>query len=333
MKIPQLLHRGALTLLLGASFALGAQAIRLGSLAPADSPWDLGLKRIAAEWSTISKGSVTLKIYPGGIVGDEMDMIRKMRIGQLNAAGLTGIGLCRILPTILNIQAPMLIRTDEQLACVLDSLRPVFEKGLEEKGFVVLSWQMVGWVHFFSKMPIVTPADLKKQKLFVWAGDADAVQIWKEMGFHPVPLAVTDLMSSLQSGMVDCYSATSLSSASYQWFGLAKNMCGMNWAPLIGGLVVSSNSWSKIPADLRPKLLESAQKISAQMQNEIRAKDAEALSIMKQNGLTVTSVSPQDEAAWKSVVDSGIPKLYGKSFDKAIFEAITGYLQGSCKGK
>ncbi len=331
MKSPAVVAFAVAVLLI--SSTLPAQTIKLGSVAPADSPWDLGLKRIAAEWSRISKGTVTLKIYSGGIVGDEADMIRKMRIGQLNAAGLSGVGLCRILPSILTLQAPMLVRTDEQLACVLDSLKPVFEKGLEEKGFVVLSWQMVGWVHFFSKTPVTSPADLKKQKLFVWAGDADAVQIWKEMGFTPVPLAVTDLMSALQSGMVEAFSATALSSASYQWFGIAKNMSEMKWAPLVGGLVVSSSTWSKIPADLRPQLLASARAISVTMQNDIRAKDEEAIAIMKQNGLKVVPVPAQAEAQWQALVDNGMGKLYGKSFDKAIHETIANHLKNSCAGK
>jgi len=301
---------------------LAAQIIKLGSLAPAGSPWDKGLRTIAAEWGRISNGAITVKIYAGGIVGDEMDMIRKMRIDQLNAAGLTGVGLCRIYPDILTIQAPMLVRTNEQLARALDAMKPGFEKGLEEKGFTIIVWNSVGWVHFFSRAPVVRPADLQKQKLFVWAGDEDAVQVWKDMGFHPIPLNVTDLMSSLQSGMVDAFSTTPLSAASNQWFGLATHMCDLKWAPLIAGIVVSKKTWDRIPADLRPKCLESAQKAGAAMEAEVADADRSAIDIMKQNGLRVHNVPADAEAEWQAAVTKGTPRLFGSSINKSTYEAI-----------
>jgi TRAP-type transport system periplasmic protein len=230
----------------------GGQTIKLASLAPAGSTWDIGLKQIAADWKKVSNGSVTVKIYPGGIAGDEADVIRKIRIGQIQAAGLTGIGLSRIHNGVLAIQLPMVVRTDAELTYVLEKLKPVMEQELAQRQFKVLFWMPVGWVHFFSKSPVTGPDDLRKQKLFTWAGDPDGLQTWKEAGFTPIPLAITDMMTSLQSGMVEAFSATPLSAASYQWFGLAKNMCDMKWAPLIGGLVISTPAWESIPADVRP---------------------------------------------------------------------------------
>jgi TRAP-type C4-dicarboxylate transport system substrate-binding protein len=296
--------------------------IKLGSLAPTGSPWDKGLRSIAAEWSRISGGAVTLKIYAGGIVGDEMDMIRKMRIEQLNAAGLTGVGLCRIHQDILTIMSPLLIGNDAQLTTILDTLKPTFEKGLEEKGFKVIAWNKVGWVHFFSKQPIVKPDDLRKMKLFIWAGDPDAVQTWKDMGFHPVPLNVTDLMTALQSGMVEAFSATALSAATNQWFGLAQHMSAMNWAPLLGGIVVTKKTWDRIPAELRPQLMSAAQKIGASMEAEVADADRQAIDIMKQNGLVVDPVPDAAVAEWKAIVTRVAPSLFGKSLNKSLYERI-----------
>jgi TRAP-type C4-dicarboxylate transport system substrate-binding protein len=295
-----------------AASAARCQVIKLASLAPAGSSWDEGLKQIAAEWKKISNGSVTLKIYPGGIAGDEADVIRKMRIGQIQAAGLTGIGLCRIYKGVLAIQLPLLIRTDAELAYVLDKVKPVMEREIGAKGFTVLFWLPVGWVHFFAKAPVSSPDDLRKQKLFTWAGDPDGVQTWKEAGFTPVPLAITDMMSSLQSGMVEAFSATPLSAASYQWFGLAKNMCDMKWAPLIGGLVISTAAWESIGADLRPRLSEAAAKIGASLQ---------------QYGLSVQAVSNEDIAAWEKIAQEGIKKVSGKSFDQDSYDLVTRAVQ------
>ena len=303
-----------------------ATVLKLGSLAPSGSSWDDALRKIAAEWSVLSQGTVVLKIYAGGIAGNEDDMIRKMRIGQLDASAMTGIGMCRIFPGILAIQFPLLVRTDAELAYVLDKMKPSFEKELEAKGFKVLFWTMVGWAHFFSKNPVVKPEDLQKHKLFNYEGDADGTQAWKESGFHPVPLAVSELMTSLQSGMTDAFTTTPLSAAAYQWFGLAKNMCGMQWAPLIGGIVVSVKSWQKIPLDMQAKLIQASRTIGAQMQNSIDKADQSAITIMQQHGLVINPVSPQVEALWQEATKKGFDMVVGKSFDRASFDEIKKHL-------
>ncbi len=310
--------------LLAQAPALGL-TIKLGSLAPAGSPWDKGLNRLGAEWQKISCGGVELKIYPGGIVGDESDMIRKMRIGQLTAAGLSGVGLMRIYPDIVTVQLPLFIRSNAELDYVLDKMKPAFAKELEQRGFKVIIWSFVGWVHFFSTSPVVTPDDLKKRKMFVSAGDADAVQIWKECGFHVIPLTPTDIMPSLQSGMIDAFSATPLTAASYQWFGLAKNMCGMKWAPLIGGIVVSANAWSKLDTALAAKLEAAAVQVGSDMQAEILKADAAALDVMKKNGLVVNPVPPAAEDAWRAAVQGGFEKGFLKNINNDTYQAVKKY--------
>jgi TRAP-type C4-dicarboxylate transport system substrate-binding protein len=312
-----------ITLSVSPSFCL---IIKLGSLAPNGSPWDKALRKISAEWAAISNNAVTLKIYSGGVAGGEEDMIRKMRIGQLNAAGLTGVGMCRVFPVILAIQLPLLVRNDKELYYTLEKMRPKFEKELEDKGFKVLIWTKVGWVHFFSKSPVVKPDDLKTHKLFNYAGDPDNTQAWKTAGFNPVPMDPTELMTALQSGMVNAFSTTPLSAAAYQWFGLAKNMCGMNWAPLIGGIVIATKTWNQIPDDLKPKLYEAAQKIGRDIQAEIDNADAQAITIMSQHGLVVHPVSPEIEKLWLSVVEKGFNAVIGKSFDEASYNEVKSHL-------
>jgi TRAP-type C4-dicarboxylate transport system substrate-binding protein len=250
-----------------------------------------------------------------------------MRIGQLSAAGMTGVGLSRIFSGILAVQLPLLVRNDEELDYVLDKMKPDFEKKLEAKGFKILIWTKIGWVHFFSKKPVVRPDDLKEQKMFIYAGDPDGVLAWKDAGFHPVPLSPTDIMSSLQSNMVEAFSATPLTAASYQWFALAKNMCGMKWAPLIGGIVINARTWKRIPSDQRPELLEAAKRIALTLQAEADKADEQAIVVMKQHGLIINPVSPDVEAQWKAAVQNAFAKVAGKSFDKASYEKVKQHLK------
>ncbi len=319
-------RRTQILVLLAAS-TLCAATIKLGSIAPGGSPWDEGLRKVAAEWAEISGGAVQLKIYPGGIAGDEEDMIRKMRIGQLDAAGMSGMGLSRIHSGILAVQLPLLVRNDEELAYVLDKMRPSFEKKLEKKGFKVIMWNNVGWAHFFSKRPVIRPPDLREHKLFTYAGDPDGIQAWKDAGFNPVPLSVTDLVTSLQSGMVDAFTMTPLSAASYQAFALAPNMCGMNWAPLIGGVVITTRCWKKIPAELQPGLLEAAQRAGASMQEQIDSADEQAIAVMKKHGLTVNPTPDDAIEQWRAAAQKAFAAIAGKSFEVAAYEHVKKHLR------
>ena len=305
----------------------GQTVVKFGSLAPIGSPWDTALKRIAADWSKVSAGKVVLKIYSGGIAGDEPDMIRKVKLGQLEGVGLTGFGLTWLDPAIMSLQVPLLIRTEDELDYVLAKMMPFYEASLEKKGYKVLFWTKVGWAHFFSKKPVVTPDDLKKCKIFVWEGSSDEVRVWKEDGFNPVPLPGTDIMMALQSGMVDALTTSPLTAAAYQWFGLAPNMCGMKWAPFVGAMLVSTKTWEAISPDLRTKLLESARRIGGSMQAEIAGADAKAMAVMKENGLKINPVPQAAVEQWSSMVEKGfVTKLGGKMFDKQVYDRIKALL-------
>jgi TRAP-type C4-dicarboxylate transport system substrate-binding protein len=291
-----------------------SQTVKFASLAPSGSPYDNGLREIAAKWEQISNGKVKMRIYPGGIAGDEDDIIRKLKIGQLHAAGITGIGLCRLVKDILAIQLPMLVRTNEELKYVMEKMAPEFQVELEKKGVRVMAWLPVGWGHYFAKNPVGVPDQLKKMKMFVWNGDTEGVLAWKELGYRPVSLAATDIFSSLQSGMIEALATPPLSAASYQWFTVANNMCSLKWAPLIGGIVISTSTWKKLSPELRPKLEAAVRTQIALMSDEILAADREAIEAMKKNGLTVNEVSQEMEKKWQKLADEGLAKLEGKSF-------------------
>jgi TRAP-type C4-dicarboxylate transport system substrate-binding protein len=304
-----------------------ALTIKLGSLAPGGSPWELMLRRIAAEWGRLSGGSVNVRIYSGGVAGDEPDMVRKMRIGQLNAAAMTVSGLQGIFNGVKTLSFPLFIRSDAELDYVLSRMKPDFEREMESRGFKVVMWSPGGWTYFFSRRPVVRPDDLRRQKLWVWAGDPDEVSAWQSSGFQVVPLASTDIMTSLQGGMIDALVSSPLLTASNQWFGIVSNMCGLRLAPLWGAVVVSTRTWAEIPAELQPRLISSAQEITDSIAPQITNADSEAIGIMKKYGLTITEVPPAAEREWENIVDRGFTLLIGKSYDRASYETARKYLE------
>ena len=318
-----------LTILLLTAASVSAITIKFGSLAPVGSPWDNALKQMSADWREISGGRVILKIYPGGIAGGEADMLRKIKIGQLQAAGFTTTGLARIHPDILTLSLPFLIRSDDELQFVLEDKKSKLENAIEEKGFVVLGWTPMGWVHFFSKEPVVTPQDLMKQKLCVTEDAAETIQAWKDTGFRVVPLSATDTLQALQSGMADAFFTSPLISASYQWFALAPNMCSMPVAPMIAAFLIDINTWRRIPEEIKPDLLEAVENVLGPLYSATKALETEAITTMQNYGLTINEVSPSIVAEWDRVMTKGLESLAGKSFSdefyKDLIETVVDY--------
>jgi TRAP-type C4-dicarboxylate transport system substrate-binding protein len=319
--------RAAATLcvLFAAAHASGL-TIKMGSLAPVGSPWELGAKRLAAEWDRLSGGTITLKIYAGGVAGDEPDMIRKMRIGTLNAALITVTGLQGIFNGVKTLSYPLLLQSDEELTYVLDKMKPFFDTELSKRGFKPVMWSPSGWVYFFSRSPVVTPNDLRRQKLWVWSGDPDEVQAYQGAGFQTVTTTATDLMTSLQGGMVDALVTSPLIAASSQWFGIAGNMTAMKLAPIWGAAIVSMKSWSQIPADLQPRLLDAAEKIALSLAPDLVKADGQAIDVMTKYGLKINKVPPQTAEVWADLLQKTFSGLVGRSYDRVSFEMTTKYL-------
>ncbi len=311
---------------LGAIPLAGALTIKLGTLAPIGSPWEVGLRRIAADWDRISGGSVTLRIYAGGIAGDEPDMIRKMRIGTLNAAGITVSGLQGIFKGFKTLSYPLLVRNDGELFYVLDHMKPSFEQELEKRGFHAIMWSPGGWVYLFSRRPVIYPNDLKSQKLWVWSGDPDEIQAYQRAGFQTVTLAVTDLMTSLQGGMADALVTSPLLAASNQWFGVVNNMSTLKLGPLWGATIITDKAWSEVPPDLQQKLMDAAQQVADSLTPELVKADDQAIEIMKKYGLVINKVPQKAEAEWADLLDKTFSSLVGTTYDAQSFDMATKYL-------
>jgi TRAP-type transport system periplasmic protein len=288
--------------------------VKLGTLAPEGSPWHTIIQDMGAEWKKALDGKLRFQIYPGGVAGDEPDMVRKMRVGQLHAAALTGVGLAEIAPEIMTIQLPMLLRTDEELDFVRDRIAPQFEEILLKKGFVVLNWGEAGWVHFFGQQPVVRVGDLGKVKLMVWAGNAGELAAWKNVGASPVPLAATDVTSGLKTGLITALSTTPLAALSFQWFGQAKQMSDMKWAPLIGATVITQKQWNLIPENAKAALIASAREAGVAFRKETRKQSAAAIREMQKLGLVVHAAPPDAIAEWEKQARIAWPALMGRSY-------------------
>jgi len=283
--------------------------IKIATLAPSGSPYHEIMKEMAAGWREQSDDRVALKIYPGGVAGGEVDILRKIRIGQLHAGALSMSGLSRALPEASVLGTPMIFKTRESLKQVQDVLAPKIEERMEKKGFVVLSWAIAGWVRFFVPEAEPTIAGLKKARMHVFAGDDQILELWKTMGVNAIPLPGTDVLPGLQSGMVNAFFTTPVMAYASQWFAFTPYMIELPWAPMMGAIIVSKRAWKKVPEPLRPKLRAIAQEKSLLLDKEMLRLESQAISEMQKRGLTLVKPDTQQLRHWQSLTKTAYPKF------------------------
>ncbi|MEM8930657.1 MAG: TRAP transporter substrate-binding protein DctP [Acidobacteriota bacterium] len=301
--------------------------IKMASLAPDGSVWDQFLRDMGAEWQESTDGKVRLRLYPGGVAGDESDIVRKMRVGQLHAAALSVGGLEAIDESFKIFSIPMFFAAYDELYHVLDQLRPEFEKRLDAKGYVLLHWGNGGWVHLFSKQPIRTVDDLRRQKIFTGTGDSDSAALWRKNEFQTVALATTDLLTSLQTGMVDVVPTTPLAALSLQWFRHTPYMQDLGLAPLVGATVVTKRLWNRLDESSRDALRKAARETETQLFDEIPKRDEEAIEQMRGRGLTVVPVPDGGEAAWQDAAKLFADYRRANTADRALLDKIVETLE------
>ena len=275
------------------------EVFKVATLAPQGSVWDTSMRALGARWAKESGGAVELRLYPGGVAGDESDVVRKMRIGQFQGAALTVTGLAEIEPAFGVFQIPLLFASWSELEHVLERLEPELARRLEAKGYRLLLWAHGGWVHLFSRSPIRTLEDLKRQKLFVWAGDDAQVQRWRRGGFQPVPLAATDVTMGFQTQMIDVVPTTPIAALTLQWYRQTPYMQGLGLAPLVGAVIVKGDAWERIPGAQRGALVTAAADAERALAAEVPRQDAGAIEQMRQRGLEVVEVSAEEDAEWR----------------------------------
>jgi TRAP-type C4-dicarboxylate transport system substrate-binding protein len=289
-------------LLLASALAAPARAqevkIKLGTVAPAGSTWHELLKEMGEKWKEASGGTVQLKVYAGGVLGSEGDMVRKLNIGQIHAAAMTTVGLREISADPQAEDTPGLIDSYEEYEYVHERMREELERGIEAKGYVVLNWGEAGFVNVFSTDKHTTPKEFgdSKVKVFTWSGDPASERAWKEAGFNPVVLSGTDLVPSLQTGMINVISQPPLYVYAANLFDKTKYMLDLHWGLLTGATIVKKDQWEKIPAELREKLLHISREYGKKVVADVRQANDDALKKMTDKGLQV--VEPADRAAW-----------------------------------
>ena len=277
--------------------------IKLATLAPDGSSWHEALKDLAARWSKASSGRVQLKIYAGGVAGDETSVTSKMRIGQFGAALITAHGLISISEYVRAFSLPRAIRSYDELEFALDRLAPELRRRLADKGFVAIEFADAGMVRLFVPEPTTDVDRVRRFKLFTWAGETAGPKLWARAGFNVVPLASTEVMTGLQTGLIDAIPTTPTIALASQWYASLPVLIDMPIAPLVGAIVFTRGSWERIPPELRPTLEEEARSTVLRMREDNRRLEREAIEAMRKRGMQVLVPTAGELERWNALAE------------------------------
>ena len=293
--------------------------LRLGTILPANSVWDRALKQMASDWQEATDGRVRLQVR--GTTGDEATIIRRMRLNNPQVAALTLPGLTEVDDSFNVFGIPFFFASDAEAVHVLEALTPLYRDKLAERGLVLLGWGHGGWAHIFSAHPIRGIPDLQKAKLYTSAGDDGMVQWYKENGFQPVPLELTDVLMGLNTGLIDAYPSPPYGALVFQWYRQTSHMLDIPLSPVFGATVMTERAWARIDEADRAALLEAAAEMQAFLFDEVPRQDEEAVAEMQKRGLTLSTVAAPEVALLRAIVDTLTATWRGDRVPADIYDA------------
>jgi TRAP-type C4-dicarboxylate transport system substrate-binding protein len=297
--------------------------IKFATVAPEGSTWMNHMRELDKKLRTKSQGRIGFRIYAGGVAGDELDVLRKIRIGQIHSAAFSGVGFGQILPMVRILDLPFLFRNDGEIDLAQRSLQDDFSAHFQEKGFELISWAEVGNVHLFSQKPIEQVGDLSRLKVWAWSGDPIAKETFTAMGTNPIPLAITDVTTSLSTGMIDTVYAPPLGALALQWYTSVKYMMSLPLAHSTGAVLLTKAYADQIPADLLKMLKEEFQSAMVALTSDLRMQSEETIRLLEKRGLTILPLpSGADLQAFYKVHDQVALALAGEIYPKELLDRV-----------
>jgi TRAP-type C4-dicarboxylate transport system substrate-binding protein len=301
--------------------------LKIATLAPEGSVWLQTFEDLNAELKKKTNNEVQLKIYPGGVLGDETDMVRKMYIGQIQGAALTSAGLSGIFGEMDVFQIPFFFKTYDEIDFVLGKMDAFFKKGFDDKGYILAAWSEGGFVRLMSTVPIASLDDLRKAKVWTWADAPMAKAIFDEAGVSAIPLSLPDVLVGLQTGLVDVVYAPPSGAIALQWFTKIKYMTDVPLIYLIGGILLKKNAFEKLsPAD-QQVFLELCPKYMDRLKLAIRKENEEAIQVLVKHGVKIIRPSADQIEGFKQVAQKAMNRQTGKSFSEKVRDEVIAYLQ------
>jgi TRAP-type C4-dicarboxylate transport system substrate-binding protein len=303
--------------------SLNSQTIKFATLAPEGTTWMKVMKAFGESIKEATNGEVKFKIYPGSVQGDDKDVLRKIRINQLHSAGFTGVGLGEILPEVRILDAPFLFRNHQEVDYVKTKFLDRFAEGFEKKGFILLGWAEIGFVYIFTNKPVNKLDDFKGVKMWMWEGDPLAEATFKSFGISPIPLSIVDVLTSLQTGLVDGVYTAPLACVSMQWFTKIKYVLDIPLANANGAVLLSKRMFNKLSPEHQQIVRDKGKEYFRQLVQKGREDNAKSMEAILSYGIEKININ--DDATRENYEKIGAEArkmLVGKLYDQSLLTDI-----------
>lgn len=317
----------ALGLVTSSAAANPKHLFKLATLAPEGSNWVTAMRAIDREIRAQTEGEVGFKIYPGGVQGNEIVILRKVRIGQLHGGGFGALGTSQIFPDIRALEIPFLFNSYQEIDYVLEQMETFYQQGYEENGYVLLGWADIGFVHILSKQPLAGLQDIKGLKVWRLENEPITAVLFHNADVTSVPLTIPDVLLGLQTNLIDVAYASPAAAIVLQWFSRVKYLTELPINYTLGTLLVSKKAFYRLPAPHQEALRQIAQKHMLQQISKSRQENTEALQVMRDQGIEFVSMPATEVQAFKTLVDESVPELVGKALSKQSYDQIKNHLR------
>ena len=301
--------------------------LKIATLAPDGSAWMTLFDEINTDIMKQTEQRVRFRVYAGGVLGDESDVIRKMFVGQIHGAVVTASSLTKILPDMDVLQVPFLFQNYQEVDHVLSKMDAAFRSGMEKKGYVMLGWSEGGFIRLMSTMPIVTIEDLRKSKVWVWEEAPMTLAIFKEAGVSGIPLSMPDVLVGLQTGLVDVVYAPPAGAISLQWFTRTKYITDVPLMYITGMIIVRKKAFDRLSAGDQAIVREAFDRQQERMRTTVRAENRSALKVMTGSGIQLLEVPEEEIEKFKVITTRALKQPGSTSFSQETLNQVNTYLQ------
>lgn len=317
-----------LLLLLIPTAQLHATSLKIATLVPDGTSWMNMLRSGAREIEQRTEGRVKLRFYPGGVMGNDNSVLRKIRVGQLHGGALTAGGLAAVYPDIQIYSLPFLFRSFAEVDYVRERMDPELIAGLEKAGFISYGFSEGGFAYLMSQLPLASVEQLLERKIWTPEGDQISLGAFRSIGISPVPLPLTDVLTGLQTGLIDTVGSSPTGAIALQWHTRVKHVADIPLIYLYGTLVIRKQALNKLSSGDREIFREVMEDRFRQINRQTRSDNQGARKALEQRGILFHQPMDGERASWQRLIDKVETNLKRENqLNPALFQQIQQLLQ------
>ncbi|MGD8932538.1 MAG: TRAP transporter substrate-binding protein DctP [Chromatiales bacterium] len=306
----------------------GATTLKIATLAPDGSSWMQAMRAGAKEVEELTNGRVKLRFYPGGVMGNDKSVLRRIRIGQLQGGALTGGGLASIYPDSQIYSLPLLFRSDAEVAYVRKLMDPVFIEGLRGKGFVCLGFGGGGFAYLMSQVPLTRVEQVKQQKVWVPEGDEISRRAMEALGVSPIQLPVTDVLTGLQTGLIDTIGTSPVGAIGLQWHTRVHYLTDTPLLYLFGTMVIQEKAFLRIDKEDQQHLTQVMMRVFERISEQNQQDNEQARQALLDQGIQFVQPEAEDMRAWRQLVGQAVDEMAEQGvFSESVLQQVRADLE------